>query len=95
MLDLRNLFSSILKSIDNFEDKINKLSNKFHDLNKYCSGEINDFLDEMYSLDTRLIRMEQYSRHESLVISGIPDNVPQSELEPTLIKYLNIIIYTY
>ena len=52
---------------------------------------MNDFQDEIYSLDTRLIQMEQYSRRESLIISGIPDNIPQSELEPLVLGILRSI----
>ena len=32
--------------------------------------------------------MEQYSRRESLVISGIPENISQADLEPTVLEIL-------
>ena len=50
-----------------------------------------ELYDQMYSLDCRIIRMEQYSRRESLVISGIPDCVPQAELEVTVLRILKSI----
>ena len=70
------------------ENNTKKLSKKFNILNKYCVDELSYYYDEMYSFDCRLIRAEQYSRRESLVISGIPDNVPQSELEQLVLNIL-------
>ena len=35
----------------------------------------------MYYMDCKIIENNQYARRESLVISGIPDNVDQNHLE--------------
>ena len=35
--------------------------------------------------------MEQYSRRENLIISGIPDSVPQKDLEHKVLQVLNTI----
>ena len=43
---------------------------------------------EVLDMDCRLIEVEQYSRRESLVISGIPGNVPQKDLERTVLNIL-------
>ena len=88
-LDIEKAKNDLLKN--KLENNINKLSKKYKDLNKYTTSEINDIVDEMYSYDCRLIRLEQYSRRESLVISGIPDNVPQNELETLVLNILRTI----
>ena len=43
--------------------------------------EMNKMNDEIFNIDTRVIECEQYSRRESLVISGIPKTVTQEQLE--------------
>ena len=43
------------------------------------------FLD----FDIRLLECEQYSRRESVIFSGIPDRVPQDQLEPTVINIID------
>ena len=60
--------------------KLKKLKQDFDDLN-----------DILFNIDCRLIQTEQYSRRESLVISGIPENVSQKELEPTVLNILHSI----
>ena len=56
--------------------------------NKNLSYEIDYIYDDLYSLDSHLVHCEQYSRRESIVVSGIPDNIPQSELEITVLEIL-------
>ena len=46
---------------------------------------------KIFDLDVRLIECEQYSRRESLVISGIPDSVNQKQLQEKVIKILSTI----
>ena len=48
-----------------------------------------DFEKKMLELDMRLIECEQYSRRESLVISGIPEAITQNQLESTVIDILS------
>ena len=48
----------------------------------------NELYDQIYSLDCRVIRIEQYTRRESLIISGIPEIISQAELEPTVLEIL-------
>ena len=50
------------------------------------------YLDEkMLELDVRLVECEQYSRRESLIISGIPKSVTQQQLESKVIEILGLI----
>ena len=74
--------------INEFEIKYIRLSRRHNDLHNYTTSEINDLYDDLYMFDCRMIRIEQYSRRESLVISGIPDSVPQRELEPLVLDIL-------
>ena len=46
---------------------------------------------KLYELDVRLIECEQYSRRESLVISGIPDTIDQKHLQSKVIQILSTI----
>ena len=100
--DLRGLFCHVLTKLDELEDVINTERNNYETMkidydkklknlkieNKNLSYEVDYIYDDLYSLDTRLVHCEQYSRRESIVISGIPDNIPQSELEITVIEIL-------
>ena len=45
----------------------------------------------IFDLDCRIIQNEQYSRRESVIISGIPDNISHNDLEPTVIRTLKAI----
>ena len=47
--------------------------------------------NKIFELDVRLIECEQYSRRESLVISGIPDTINQKQLQQKVIKILSTI----
>ena len=46
---------------------------------------------KLHDLDARLIECEQYSRRESLVISGIPNSVSQKDLQRKVIDILGLI----
>ena len=49
-----------------------------------------DFLfNKFYDLDCRVVECEQYSRRESLIISGIPSTVRDNDLEDTVIEIVN------
>ena len=101
--DLRSLFCHIITKLDDLEDQLkierknyelmkNKYDQKFNKqkiTNKHRSDDIDDIFDDLYSLDTRVVHCEQYSRRESVVISGIPDNITQQELEPIVLDILN------
>ena len=52
------------------------------------NAEIMHLKDEFYKLDCRVVETEQYPRRESLVINGIPGNIPQKDLEYTVFHIL-------
>ena len=74
-------------------DKHNSLLSKYNKILKKNNNIINDLYDikdELFSIDCRVIHNEQYSRRECLVISGIPDNVLQPNLENTVLQILKL-----
>ena len=77
-----NIASNVTIDEKNYNDKTN-VSNS--------SGELYEIHDKIFNLDCRIIETEQYSRRESLVISGIPENISQKELEPNVLKILRSI----
>ena len=88
-IDDEKLKSDIMKT--EFETKFKKLYKTNYNLMRDLDESYDELYDQMYSLDCRIIRMEQYSRRESLVISGIPESVPQAELELTVLEILRSI----
>ena len=48
----------------------------------------NELLDRLHEFDKRLIECEQYSRRENLIISGIPDSIPQKDLQGKVLEVL-------
>ena len=60
-----------------------------------CLIDLQPLKDELekklLDLDVRLVECEQYSRRESLVISGIPETVNQNQLEQKVIDILSYI----
>ena len=100
--NLRNLLGHILVKIDVLEDQLNDEKKKYEEMrdelnykikklrnsNKSLTCEINNIYDDLFSLDCRTIHVEQYSRRDCIVISGIPDNIPQENLEPTVLKII-------
>ena len=59
--------------------------------NKKLKAKIEDTKDLIFDLDCRIIQNEQYSRRESVIISGIPDNILHNDLEPTVLRTLKAI----
>ena len=51
-------------------------------------AEIKSLQNENYKLDVRLVEVEQYSRRESLVFTGIPANIPQKDLELKVLEIM-------
>ena len=72
---------------DIFVSKIKKLELD----NKKLTDEIYYLHREVFDLDCRLIECEQYSRRENIVISGIPNSIPQNQLENKVLDILNTI----
>ena len=45
-----------------------------------------DFDEDLYKIERNILKNEQYTRRESLVITGIPNSVSQRNLEPIVLK---------
>ena len=93
--DLRSLFCLVLTKLDSLEDQLERQRNKFFKMKnhydqklKNINLDIDDIYDDINFLDSRLVKCEQYTRRESVVISGIPDRIPQAELEFTVLDIL-------
>ena len=50
--------------------------------------EFKSMQDKLVALESDFDKFQQYNRRESLEVSGIPENIPQSELEITMINVL-------
>ena len=80
-----------LNSPQNVPNCITDLSPLRDELDKKLY-DLRDELDKkLYDLDVRLIECEQYSRRESIVISGIPESVSQRNLQQKVIEILSLI----
>ena len=75
------------KSFKVLETKLNETLKKI----KSISSEVCYLQDELYKIDCRLIETEQYSRHENLIISGIPESIKQEVLEQKVINIMKTI----
>ena len=91
-LTIEKLSNDILK------DLIHKLETKINQQFVHLNNDIDDLYDDLNSLDYKvndidykIIRMDQYSRRESLVISGINKNIHQNDLENTVLNIINSI----
>ena len=57
-------------------------------------AELESFRKESHKLDVRLVQLEQYTRRESLVLSGIPRDVPEKDLEALVLEILKNMGFT-
>ena len=96
--DLETRLNSAVDRNNTLELKILEMDTNFQaerEASKMRFDEIlNDiciFQTQMYKMDVRLIEVEQYSRRESLVITGIPDSISQRDLEGVVINILGSI----
>ena len=79
--------SAIRKELKSTRSELDYIKNENNKINK----EIYNMNEEMYHMDCKIIENNQYARSESLVISGIPDNVTQKELEEKVLFILRSI----
>ena len=89
------LTSSMNKRIERALDEAIPASNVQHtsrsqSIHEESDSEYTSRMDELsaqlYELDKRLLECEQYSRRESVIISGIPECVQQGELQDVAIQ---------
>ena len=98
---LREILENTLSRLDAIEVKLDSLSSEIN----ICKLDINSFKEDQITtqmkikniekslrdIDTRSIRTEQYVNRESLIISGIPESIPQNKLEATVLDVLHSI----
>ena len=78
---------SIFNELESIKNEITILKNN----NNKINSEIYNLNDEIYYMDKKLIEINQYARRESIIISGIPDNVKHDKLEETVLFILRSI----
>ena len=104
---LKSMFLNILERLDNSEILLDSLRNKldaanqeidflkekYKNMKKYIISkrEFDELNDKIFDMDCRIIQTEQYSCRESILISGIPENISQNHLETTVLKILRSI----
>ena len=79
---------------NNINIKLQNLQNQINSIyikNKKTDFEIDNLNDEIYNIDCQVIENNQYSRRESIIISGIPDNIEQRYLEENVLRILRTI----
>ena len=98
---MKELFETVLTRVDNLEvvnasltNEVIELKSTVSSLNeklKLAEKEHKSLVKNLFSIDKRLIRNEQYVNRESLIISGIPERITQKNLEKEVIKILHTI----
>ena len=72
-------------------NKLNKLQNSYYYKFENFNKDIEDLYDDLNSVDSKVLQLDQYTRRESIVISGIDKNISQNNLEFTVLKILRTI----
>ena len=75
------------EKIYNLEIKCRTQGIKLNNVNH----ELSEIDYDLYEMDCRIIKNDQYSRRDNLIISGIPESVHQKDLQHTVLKILNTI----
>ena len=52
-------------------------------------GDINSLQKKVYEVEKELYKTNQYNRRQNLVIDGIPDKIPQRDLERTAVQIIH------
>ena len=73
------------------KNKLNNLENKYNNEFSYLNNDITELFEGLNNVDLKVLQLDQYTRRESLVISGIDDNVSQDHLEFTVLNILRSI----
>ena len=95
---MNEVFKTVLSRIDNLEAEkerlileISNFKKEIKDLKKNTSNYQVNTNHILNDLDIRLVRNEQYVNRESIILSGIPSNVTQENLEETVLHVLHTI----
>ena len=79
---------------DSISNDLQNLKNELNNIridNKKMNFEIDNLNEEIYQMDCKIIENNQYARRESLIITGIPDNINQNQLEDSVLHILRSI----
>ena len=84
---------SIRMKLDAANQEIDYLKETYKNTKKNMISklEYDELSDKLYDMDCWVIQTEQYSRRESLLISGIPEIISQNQLEQTVLRILRSI----
>lgn len=83
-----SLFIEKLSNIS-LKDQIHKLDSIMKKNYYYLNKDIDKLYEDLNEIDYKMIQLDQYTRRESLVISGIDDRVSQDILEKTVLNILS------
>ena len=72
-------------------NKLNKLEYKYNNKLNNINSDIDDLYEDLNSVDSKVLQLDQYTRRESIVISGIDKNITQNNLEYTVLRILRTI----
>ena len=84
---LLNRLNILENSVDNLKKDNKRLKKEFRELNDY----VEDAEEKIIDLEIKVNKLDQYMRRENIVISGIPDFVPQLHLEEKVSEILQSI----
>lgn len=76
--------NTLSKGIETVLDKISKTQVKLEiekERNNNFENHLDEIFDELYRIDSEVIKTNQYNRRQNLIIEGIPDKVPQHALQ--------------
>ena len=88
---IEQLLQTYEDRIEKLEIEIDTISKENKQLKKFTNNireEIDYNTDSIYYIEKDLNQYQQYGRRESLEISGIPEDIPQNELELRIINLL-------
>ena len=87
-LDKLEVFNiSLLEDMSRYKTELMKFQKRYVEV----ISTLQKTKKELHDIDRRMIRTEQYVNRESIIISGIPESIPQSKLETTVLHILQSI----
>ena len=94
IISIREQLESEKNHNTNLNDELLSIKNELRNINNKhfdFNNDLENIMDELYNMDCKIIENNQYTRRESVIISGIPDNITQDNLEVTVINVLRSI----
>ena len=95
MGQFKEFFRNILEKMDDMEERIKQLTEEKNSLTNNLEKLSNDFKiktvsyqKNIYDQECRIIKNEQYSRRECVIITGIPETILHNHLEENVLYVL-------